>query len=339
MNMVKESHGVFVFAQQVDKTITNVSYELIGKAKEIAGELGTEVSAVLVGSGIKQLAQSLVEYGADRVIVIDDEELETYTVEPYTQAVAAAVRKYNPEILLMGATAIGRDLAPRVAARLHTGLTADCTALDVDKEKQELLMTRPAFGGNLMATIECPDYRPQMATVRPGVMVKRLRDKEAQGEIVLFDAGLKKNHCCVEVQNVVKHIAHKIDIQDAKILVSGGRGVGGKENFKYLYDLAEAVGGTVSGSRAAVDSGWLEKDEQVGQTGKTVRPGLYFAVGISGAIQHVAGMEDSDYIIAINKDGMAPIFNVADVGIVGDFKKILPELTKAVLAEKNSQKQ
>lgn len=337
--MIKENHGVFVFVQQVDKTITNVSYELIGKAKEIAGELSTEVSAVLVGSGIKQLAQNLVEYGADRVIVIDDESLETYTVEPYTQAVTAAVKEYKPEILLMGATAIGRDLAPRVAARLHTGLTADCTALDVDKEKQELLMTRPAFGGNLMATIECPDYRPQMATVRPGVMVKRLRDKDAHGEIILFDAGIKKNHCYVEVQNVVKHIAHKIDIQDAKILVSGGRGVGGKENFKYLYDLAEAVGGTVSGSRAAVDSGWLEKDEQVGQTGKTVRPGLYFAVGISGAIQHVAGMEDSDYIIAINKDGMAPIFNVADVGIVGDFKKIIPELTKAVLAEKNNQKQ
>jgi electron transfer flavoprotein alpha subunit len=336
--MVKESHGVFVFVQQVDETITNVSYELIGKAREIAGELGTEVSAVLVGSGIKKLAQDLVEYGADRVIVIDDEALGTYTVEPYTQAVTAAVKAYNPEILLMGATAIGRDLAPRVAARLHTGLTADCTALDVDKDKQGLLMTRPAFGGNIMATIECPDYRPQMATVRPGVMVKRLRDKEAQGEIVLFDAGIKNNHCCVEVQNVVKHIAHKIDIQDAKILVSGGRGVGGKDNFKYLYDLAEAVGGTVSGSRAAVDSGWLEKDEQVGQTGKTVRPGLYFAVGISGAIQHVAGMEDSDYIIAINKDGLAPIFNVADVGIVGDFKKILPELTKAVLAEKNSQK-
>jgi len=334
--MIKENHGVFVFAQQVDKTITNVSYELIGKGKEIAQELGTQVSALLVGSGIKELAEELVEYGADRVIVVDDEALETYTVEPYTQAVTAAVKEYKPEILLMGATAIGRDLAPRVAARLHTGLTADCTGLEVDKEKQGLLMTRPAFGGNIMATIECPDYRPQMATVRPGVMVKRLRDKEAHGEIVLFDAGIKKNHCCVEVQNVVKHIAHKIDIQDAKILVSGGRGVGGKENFKYLYDLAEAVGGTVSGSRAAVDSGWLEKDEQVGQTGKTVRPGLYFAVGISGAIQHVAGMEDSDYIIAINKDSLAPIFNVADVGIVGDFKKILPELTKAVLAEKTA---
>ena len=337
MNMNKESHGVFVFAQQVDKTITNVSYELIGKGKEIAVELDTKVSAVLVGSGIKELAQNLVEYGADRVIVIDDEELETYTVEPYTQALTAAVTAYNPEILLMGATAIGRDLAPRVAARLHTGLTADCTVLEVDKGKHELFMTRPAFGGNLMATIECPDYRPQMATVRPGVMVKRLRDKEAAGEIVLFDAGIHKNNCCVEVQKVVKHIAHKIDIQDAKILVSGGRGVGGKENFKYLYDLAEAVGGTVSGSRAAVDSGWLGKDEQVGQTGKTVRPGVYFAVGISGAIQHVAGMEESDYIIAINKDAGAPIFSVADVGIVGDMTKILPELTKAVLAEKSNK--
>ena len=177
--MIKENHGVFVFAQQVDKTITNVSYELIGKGKEIAQELGTQVSALLVGSGIKELAEELVEYGADRVIVVDDEALETYTVEPYTQAVTAAVKEYKPEILLMGATAIGRDLAPRVAARLHTGLTADCTGLEVDKEKQGLLMTRPAFGGNIMATIECPDYRPQMATVRPGVMVKRLRDKEA----------------------------------------------------------------------------------------------------------------------------------------------------------------
>lgn len=333
--MEKEAHGVFVFAQQVDGAITGVSYELIGKAGEIAKELGTEVSALLLGSGVKGLAQELAEYGADRVIVIDDEELETYTVEPYAQAVAAAVKAYNPEILLMGATAIGRDLAPRVAARLHTGLTADCTGLEVDKKKQGLLMTRPAFGGNLMATIECPDYRPQMATVRPGVMVKRLREKGAEAEITYFDAGIKKNSCWVQVEKVVKHVAHKIDIQDAKILVSGGRGVGGRENFKYLEELAEAVGGTVSGSRAAVDSGWLEKDEQVGQTGKTVRPGVYFAIGISGAIQHVAGMEESDYIIAINKDAQAPIFAVADVGIVGDWTKIVPALTKAVLAEKS----
>ena len=335
--MIKESHGVFIFAQQVDKVITNVSYELIGKAKELADELGTIVTAVLLGSGIKVLAQSLVEYGADRVIVIDNEKLDTYMVEPYTQAVTAAVTAYNPEILLMGATAIGRDLAPRVAARLHTGLTADCTGLDVDKDTKEFRMTRPAFGGNIMATIECPNHKPQMASVRPGVMVKRIRNPKAVGEIIYFDAKLTENKCCMEIQNVVKHIAHKIDIQDAKILISGGRGVGGKENFKLLYDLAKAVGGSISGSRAAVESGWVEKDEQVGQTGKTVRPGLYFAVGISGAIQHVAGMEESDYIIAINKDAEAPIFNVADVGIVGDLNKILPELTKSILAEKNSQ--
>ena len=243
--------------------------------------------------------------------------------------------------MLVGATPIGRDLGPTVSARVATGLTADCTKLDIgdfpleakageEQKHNQLLMTRPAFGGNTIATIACPDNRPQMATVRPGVMIKAERNKGAKADIIEFNPGIKVNNKFVEILKVVKAAKNTADIMDAKILVSGGRGVGSPENFKLLDDLAEAIGGTVSCSRAVVDSGWKPKDLQVGQTGKTVRPALYFAIGISGAIQHVAGMEDSDIIIAINKDDTAPIFDVADYGIVGDLNKVVPELTKAI---------
>lgn len=330
---IQDHKGVFIFVQQVDNKITGVSFELIGKGKELAKDLNTEVTAVLLGSKVKELADQLAVFGADKVVVVDDPALDVYTTEPYTQAMYAVIEKYKPEIVLFGATAIGRDLAPRVSARVHTGLTADCTKLEIDEETKNLRMTRPAFGGNIMATIICPDFRPQMATVRPGVMQKIVPIEGAKANLDDFKVELEKNNKYVEVMEIIKKISNKVDIQDAKILISGGRGVGSPENFKLLEDLAEAIGGEVSSSRACVDAGWVEKDLQVGQTGKTVRPTVYIACGISGAIQHLAGMEESDIIIAINKDEYAPIFDVADVGIVGDLNQILPIFTQKVKAE------
>lgn len=334
---LQDFKGVYVFAQQFDCQISGVSFELIGKAKELAADLETEVTAVILGDGVKALANDLVAYGADKVIVVDDKELKEYTTEPYTHAIYSVIEKYKPEVFLFGATAIGRDLAPRVSARVKTGLTADCTKLEVDAETKNLRMTRPAFGGNIMATIVCPDNRPQMATVRPGVMQKIKKDTTRTAEVEEFNPGFEKNSKYVEVLEVIKKVSDKVDIMDAKILVSGGRGVGSKENFQLLEDLAEALGGEVSSSRACVDCSWTDKEQQVGQTGKTVRPNVYFAVGISGAIQHLAGMEESDIIIAINKDETAPIFDVADYGIVGDLTKILPILTEKIKAEKTNK--
>lgn len=347
MNL-EEYKGVFVFAQQVDNEISSIAYELLGKAKDLASDLNTEVTAVLVGSGVKGLADSLAEYGADKVIVVDDPELKEYRTEPYTHALASVINEFKPEIVLVGATAIGRDLGPRVSARVKTGLTADCTVLEIGKfpinpignqpqKENQLLMTRPAFGGNTIATIACPDNRPQMATVRAGVMQKISPIKGAKAEVIEFNPGFTPDHKYVEILNIVKEVKDIVDISEAKILVSGGRGVGSAENFKLLDDLAEVLGATVSCSRAVVDDGWKPKELQVGQTGQTVRPQLYFAIGISGAIQHTAGMEDSDIIVAINKDENAPIFDVADYGLVGDLNKIVPLLTeqlKAAIANK-----
>ena len=332
MNL-QDYNGVYVFAQQVDGEVSGVTLELIGKGKELAADLNTDVTAVVIGSGIAALADELGAYGADRVIVVDDPCCKDYTTEPYAHAMDCVIKEFKPAVVLYGATAIGRDVAPRISARVKTGLTADCTKLEVDPETKNLRMTRPAFGGNLMATIICPDNRPQMATVRPGVMQKLEKDTSKKPEVVNFNPGFEKNAKFVDVVEVVKKISDKVDIMDAKILVSGGRGVGSKENFKLLEDLADAIGGTVSCSRACVDAGWAEKDQQVGQTGKTVRPQVYFAIGISGAIQHLAGMEESDIIIAINKDESAPIFDVADYGIVGDLNKIVPLLTEKIKAE------
>ena len=340
MNL-EEYKGVFVFAQQVDNKLNGIALELVGKGKDLAKDLGTEVTAVLIGSDVMGLTKELAEYGADRIIVVDDPELKEYRTEPYAHALAEVIKKYKPEIMLVGATAIGRDLGPRVSARIHTGLTADCTQLEIgdfpinpipgrEQLHNQLLMTRPAFGGNTIATIACPNFRPQMATVRPGVMQKAERVEGAQAVIEEFNPGFVPNNKYVEILDIVKAVSDVEDIMDAKILVSGGRGVGSAENFKLLDDLAEALGGTVSCSRAVVDAGWKSKDLQVGQTGKTVRPHVYFAIGISGAIQHVAGMEESDIIIAINKDETAPIFDVADYGIVGDLNKILPALTEKI---------
>ena len=340
MNL-EEYKGVFVFAQQVDNKLNGIALELVGKGKDLAKDLGTEVTAVLIGSDVMSLTKELAEYGADRIIVVDDPELKEYRTEPYAHALAEVIKKYKPEIMLVGATAIGRDLGPRVSARIHTGLTADCTQLEIgdfpinpipgrEQLHNQLLMTRPAFGGNTIATIACPNFRPQMATVRPGVMQKAERVEGAQAVIEEFNPGFVPNNKYVEILDIVKAVSDVEDIMDAKILVSGGRGVGSAENFKLLDDLAEALGGTVSCSRAVVDAGWKSKDLQVGQTGKTVRPHVYFAIGNSGAIQHLAGMEESDIIIAINKDETAPIFDVADYGIVGDLNKILPALTEKI---------
>ena len=343
MNL-EEYKGVYVFAQQVDNKLNGIAIELVCEAKRLAAKLDTFVAAIVIGSGIKGLADELGAYGADKVIVIDDPELKEYRTEPYTHALASAINEYKPDILLVGATAIGRDLAPRVAARIHTGLTADCTQLEindfpivarpgVEQKHNQLLMTRPAFGGNTIATIACPDFRPQMATVRPGVM-QRSEKTDNKAEVIEFNPGFTPDHNYVEILEIVKELNKVADIMDAKILVSGGRGVGSAENFKILEDLAEALGGQVSCSRAVVDSGWKPKDLQVGQTGKTVRPQVYFAIGISGAIQHLAGMEESDLIIAINKDETAPIFDVADYGIVGDLNTIVPKLTELIKANK-----
>lgn len=340
---LQDYKGVFVFAQQVDSEITGVTYELIGKAHELAADLGTDVTAVVLGSDIKGLADELGAHGADKVIVVDKPELKEYTTEPYTQAMDAVIKEFKPEIVLYGATAIGRDLAPRISARVKSGLTADCTKLEIDPVADpdsglhNLRMTRPAFGGNIMATILIKKNRPQMATVRPGVMQKLEKDPTKKAEVIEFNPELPKNNKYVTVEEVVKEVKDAVDIMDAKILVSGGRGVGSKENFKLLQDLADALGGTVASSRACVDNGWTEKDIQVGQTGKTVRPNVYFAIGISGAIQHVAGMEESEIIIAINKDETAPIFDVADFGIVGDLNQILPLLTEKIKADKEAK--
>lgn len=339
---LEEYKGVFVFAQQVDNVLDGVAFELLGKGKDLAKDLNTEVTAVLIGSGIKGLADQLAEYGADKVIVVDDPELETYRTEPYAHALASVINQYKPEIVLVGATAIGRDLGPTVSARVKTGLTADCTVLEIgdfpiapgpNQKHNQLLMTRPAFGGNTIATIACPDNRPQMATVRPGVMQKIEPIKGAKANVEEYNPGFTPNNRYVEILKVIKEAKTTENIMEANILVSGGRGVGSAENFQMLKELADVLGGTVSCSRAVVENGWLPVDLQVGQTGKTVRPNVYFAIGISGAIQHVAGMEESDIIIAINKDEDAPIFDVADYGIVGDLSKIVPALTTALKAE------
>ena len=325
------SRDIYVFAEQRDGNIQKVAFELIGKGRELAGALDQKVVAVLVGNEVKDKADSLIKAGADRVVVIDDVVLADYMTEPYTKAVTHVIREKDPEIFLIGATAIGRDLAPRVSARIHTGLTADCTGLAIDENSKNLLMTRPAFGGNIMATIVCEDHRPQMATVRPGVMKALAVDETKTGDIEVLDIAFSEADKTVELIEVLREEREIADITEAKVLVSGGRGVGNAEGFDtILAPLANVLGGAVAASRSAVDSGWIDHECQVGQTGKTVRPDLYVACGISGAIQHVAGMGSSEYILAINKDESAPIFDVADLGIVGNLETLLPKLTEAI---------
>ncbi len=327
------SGNICVFIEQRDGVLQKVSFELIGEATRLATNLGCKVVAVLAGDNIKSLSNQLIYAGADEVLVIEDVVLKDYVTEPYTKVLTKVIEETKPEIFLIGATSIGRDLAPRVSARVATGLTADCTQLEIDTESKNLLMTRPAFGGNIMATIICENHRPQMATVRGGVMKALEEDTTKTGEIKDFKVELSNSDLNIKIRETIKATHKKADITEQKILVSGGRGVGSRDNFSKLEDLAKVLSGEVSSSRACVDEGIMERDVQVGQTGKTVRPDVYFAFGISGAIQHIVGMENSELIIAVNKDKYAPIFESSDLGIVGDANVIVPKLTEALQKE------
>ena len=318
--------SVMVYIEQRNSVLQNVSLELLGKGRELADKINDKLSAVILGNNVRNLCDELISYGADEVICVDEEILDVYITNTYTKAICEVINVKNPEIVLFGATTIGRDLAPRVSATINTGLTADCTSLEIDKDTNGLLMTRPAFGGNIMATIICPEHRPQMSTVRPGVMQKLDKDTTRSGSIEVFKVDFEDSDKNIEVLTYVSENIKKINIEEARILISAGRGVGSKENMDSLYELADLLGAEVSASRAVVDLGWVDKARQVGQTGKTVRPDLYIACGISGAIQHLAGMEESEFIVAINKNNTAPIFEVADVGIVSDVNNVIKHL-------------
>ncbi len=327
---ISKYKGVWVFAEQREGKLLNVAVELLGEGRKIADKLGVTLTAILLGNKVDEVAEKLVKYGADVVLYAEGELLETYTTDGYTKVISDLVKERKPEIILIGATNIGRDLGPRLSARVHTGLTADCTRLEIDEEDDKLLMTRPAFGGNLMATIVCPDHRPQMSTVRPGVMERAKYDENRKGKIELIDVRLTEEDIKAKVENVVKSGKAEVPLEEAKIIVAGGRGLGTQEGFELVEKLAEKLGGVVGASRATVDAGWIEHSHQVGQTGKTVRPKLYIACGISGAIQHLAGMQEAECIIAINKNPDAPIFKIADYSIVGDVTEIIPAMLEAL---------
>lgn len=318
------SKNIYVFCEQRDGLIQPVALELLGVARELSAKTGEKVCGVLLGHNVTAQAKELIAYGADEVYLVDDARLAYYVTEPYAQAVYQITKEQEPNVFLFGATSIGRDLAPRLSARLHTGLTADCTKLENDEEGN-LFMTRPAFGGNLMATIICPNSRPQMSTVRPGVMQKLAPDYARAGEVFPVSITWNEEKFAVQVIEEVKETQNVDKIEDAKILVSCGRGL---KNTEPAFELAGNLGGTVSSSRALVDAGIMEHSRQVGQTGKTVRPQAYLAFGISGAIQHLAGMEESEFIVAVNTDKGAPIFKVANLGIVADAAATMKELNK-----------
>ncbi|MFH1414848.1 MAG: electron transfer flavoprotein subunit alpha [Elusimicrobiota bacterium] len=319
--------NVWVFAEQEEGKVQEVALELLGKARDLAEKLGCEVCAVLLGYNIKNEAQSLIHHGADKVYVVENPQLKDFLDEPYTEVLCRLIADEKPEVILMGATTIGRAFASRVAARIHTGLTADCTELDIDPESRMLLQTRPAFGGNIMATIYTEHHRPQMSTVRHKVFRPLEPDTGRRGEIITVDCtdDLSSRSKIVEI---IKDETQHVNLTDADIIVSGGRGLGKPENFNLIEELAELLGAAVGASRAAVDADWIPYSHQVGQTGRTVAPKIYIAVGISGAIQHQVGMRSSDLIIAINKDPNAPIFDIANYGIVGDLFTVVPELIK-----------
>ncbi|MBU0467708.1 MAG: electron transfer flavoprotein subunit alpha [Candidatus Omnitrophica bacterium] len=320
--------GVWIFAEQKRGNIQSISYELLGKATELAQKLGVEVSCMLLGHNITGKAQELISRGADNVHIVDSPELEHFLDEPYSKILINLIRKYRPEIVLCGASAIGRALVSRVAVNIHAGLTADCTELDIDEAEKILLQTRPAFGGNIMATIISKNHRPQMATVRHKVFKEAEVDASRTGKVIIenFDKSFFRSR--TKMLDVIEEVTSTINIAEADIIVSGGRGMKGPENFAILEELAKVLGGAVGASRAAVDSDWMPYSHQVGQTGKTVCPKIYIACGISGQIQHLVGMSSSDIIIAINRDASAPIFQVADYGIIGDVFQIVPLLTK-----------
>ncbi|MCE5299643.1 MAG: electron transfer flavoprotein subunit alpha/FixB family protein [Spirochaetia bacterium] len=325
-----EYRGIWVFAEQRRGQFHNVTFELLGKARELAEPLKCEVSAVLVGNGIEAKAPELIAAGADRVYVVDNPKLEHFNDELYANVVADLAKQFKPEIILAGATAVGRAFLPRVSIQVNAGLTADCTAFELDMEQRNLLQIRPAFGGSLMAKIMTPERRPQMSTVRYKVFKAIPADASRKGEIVKPSIKADCFNARSEFLEFIQEVEATINIAEADVIVSGGRGMGSGDNFKLISDLARAIGGAVGASRAAVDSGWIKYSHQVGQTGKTVSPKLYIACGISGAVQHLAGMQSSDTIVAINKDPEAPIFGVAKYGIVGDLFQIVPALTERI---------
>jgi electron transfer flavoprotein alpha subunit len=321
--------GIWVIAEHRGGSIQPVTLELLGKARDLSQNISAEVSAVLLGKDVTDCSPLLFQHGADRILICDAASLKDYRTLPYTRIIAELIVNYRPEIVLFGATTMGRDLAPRVANRLGTGLTADCTGLDINTEDGTLLQTRPAFGGNIMATIACPRHRPQMATVRPGVMQSKCTP-DRNGKTLSIEVKEKPEDTLVELVRSVKKKRSAVDLGKAQVIVSGGRGLGKPENFSLIKKLADVLEGEVGASRAAVDLGWINHDHQVGQTGKSVRPRLYIACGISGAVQHLAGMQQSDIIVAINRDPQAPIVSAAHFTLIGDLNRIIPELISQI---------
>ncbi len=326
---IKDYKGIWVFVEQKNGRVQSVSYELVDKAQEMAKKLNTNVSAVLIGNKLEDQLDELIFCGADNIYLVEAPELANFQDEPYTNILVELIKKYKPEILLCGATNIGRSLISRVAINIKAGLTADCTGLDIDADKKILLQTRPAFGGNIMATIISPNYRPQMATVRHKVFAPMTADKKRKGKIIneCFDSAFYDSR--TKLLDIIEEIESTVNLSEADIIISGGRGIGEAKNFKLLEDLAHILGAAVGSSRAAVDAGWMPYSHQVGQTGRTVSPKIYFACGISGQIQHLVGMQSSKIIVAINKDPEAPIFKVATYGIVGDLFQMIPALIQA----------
>ena len=334
MDNLNEYKNMWVYIETECGKAKNVGYELLNVARPFADQKGCDLVAVVIGSGVENVARDALCYGADKVILIDSPEYEYYTTDAFVGALASMARKYKPEVLMIGATNNGRDLAPRVSCRLKTGLTADCTEIGIDEETGNMAWTRPTFGGNLMAVIMCPDHRPQMGTVRPGVFRKGAYDPSRTGEIIREAFHVSPEEIRTRLVERVQEATADINLEGAEIIVAGGRGVGSAENFRQIQELADVLGAEVGCSRPVVDAGWMSHIHQVGQSGKTVAPKLYIAIGISGAIQHLAGIAGADKVLAINKDPDAPIFSVADYGIVGNLNDVVPALTEAFRAMK-----
>lgn len=334
MSNLNDYKNIWVFIETECGKPKNVGYELLNVARPLADQKGCPLIAVVIGKDIENVAKDAICYGADSAIIVDGPEYEHYTTDAFTKAMVTLVEKHRPETLMIGATNNGRDMGPRVSCRLKTGLTADCTEIDIDEKTGNIAWTRPTFGGNLMATIMCPDNRPQMGTVRPGVFKKGAYDQSRTGEIIREDIHVSPEEIRTTLVERVNEITEAVNLDEAEVIVAGGRGVGSAENFKLLEELADVLDGTLGCSRAVVDAGWMPYAHQVGQSGKTVAPKLYFAIGISGAIQHLTGIAGSDTVIAVNKDPDAPIFGVADYGIVGNLTEIVPALTESFKARK-----
>ena len=329
MMNLNEYKNIWVYIETECGKAKNVGYELLNVARPLAEQKGCELVAVVIGNNVESVARDAIRYGADKAVLVDGPEYEYYSTDAFVNALVAMVQKYKPETLMIGATNNGRDMAPRVSSRIGTGLTADCTEIGIDEESGNIAWTRPTFGGNLMAVIMCPEHRPQMGTVRPGVFRKGIYDENRTGEILREEFHVAPAEIRTKLVERVQEVASAIDLEGAEIIVSGGRGVGSADNFKQIFELAEVLGATVGCSRAVVDAGWLPHIHQVGQSGKTVAPKLYIAIGISGAIQHLAGIAGADKVLAVNKDPDAPIFSKADYGIVGNLNDIVPALIKA----------